>query len=120
MLGPFHATGETITAARQTNAADTIDPGSTSEAFKSTKMEPRSRPSSPESFDGEKQNTSDANAGGAPSCRSEFLLFLTDKKVFHKEKEAQIKIGGEKKVQTLSKAKEFPYISGLEVCLSHL
>lgn len=56
MLGPFHAAGETITAARQTNAADTIDPGSTltsSEAFKPTEMGLRSRPSSPETSDGE-------------------------------------------------------------------
>lgn len=53
MLGPFHAAGETITAAHQTNAAGTIDPGSTSEAFKPTKMELRSRPNSPETSDGE-------------------------------------------------------------------
>lgn len=73
MLLPFHAAGEAITAARQTNGAHVINPGSTltsSAAFKPTEMKLRSRSSSPEPSDVEQQNISYANVGMAPSFRS--------------------------------------------------
>lgn len=73
MLLPFHAAGEAITAARQTNGAHAIDPGSTltsSEAFKPTEMELGSRSSSPEPSDAEQQNVSYADVAMAPSFRS--------------------------------------------------